>query len=57
MVEVFAWACDESRGLLIVIRDPGPGFDPAAIPSPVVGPEIFSQRTGRGHFLDQSAYG
>src|SRR5579864_7627575 len=21
-------ACDDSRGLLVVIRDPGPGFDP-----------------------------
>ncbi|HSD67720.1 MAG TPA: ATP-binding protein, partial [Vicinamibacteria bacterium] len=27
-------ACDESRGMLIVVRDPGPGFDPARIPSP-----------------------
>ena len=22
-------ACDPSRGMLIVVRDPGPGFDPA----------------------------
>lgn len=43
-------ACDESRGLLIVIRDPGPGFDPAAIPSPVVGQNLFSTH-GRGIFL------
>src|SRR5215831_8864600 len=26
-------ACDESRGVLIVVRDPGPGFDPTAIPN------------------------
>lgn len=43
-------ACDESRGLLIIIRDPGAGFDPAAIPSPVVGQNIFSAH-GRGVYL------
>src|SRR5512134_1753489 len=34
-------ACDESRGMLIVVRDPGPGFDPATIPSPVLGHNVF----------------
>lgn len=43
-------ACDESRGLLIIIRDPGKGFDPEAIPSPVVGQNIFSAH-GRGIYL------
>ena len=43
-------ACDESRGILIVIRDPGPGFDPKVIPSPVVGQNLFSTH-GRGVFL------
>jgi len=43
-------ACDESRGLLIVVRDPGPGFDPASVPSPITGQSIFSQH-GRGIFL------
>ncbi len=43
-------ACDESRGMLIVVRDPGPGFDPAAIPCPVVGENIYSNH-GRGIFL------
>lgn len=43
-------ACDESRGMLIVIRDPGPGFDPKDIPSPVHGQNIFSTH-GRGIFL------
>ena len=28
-------ACDENRSLLIVVRDPGNGFDPATIPSPI----------------------
>ncbi len=43
-------ACDEAQGMLIVVRDPGPGFDPAAIPSPVVGENIYSNH-GRGIFL------
>jgi serine/threonine-protein kinase RsbW len=43
-------ACDQARGMLIVIRDPGPGFDPAAIPSPIVGQNLFSTH-GRGVFL------
>jgi serine/threonine-protein kinase RsbW len=43
-------ACDDSRGLLIVIRDPGPGFDPSSIPNPVVGQNLFSTH-GRGIFL------
>jgi len=43
-------ACDESRGLLIVVRDPGPGFDPASIPSPIAGQRVFSEH-GRGIFL------
>jgi serine/threonine-protein kinase RsbW len=49
MIEVCV-GCDESRGLLIVIRDPGPGFDPSSIPSPVVGRNLFSTH-GRGIFL------
>ena len=49
--EVEAWVgCDESRGMLIVVRDPGPGFDPAAIPSPVVGQNVFRAH-GRGIYL------
>jgi serine/threonine-protein kinase RsbW len=43
-------ACDETRGLLIVVRDPGPGFDPASIPSPITGQNVFSEH-GRGIFL------
>ena len=49
LVEVCV-ACDDSRGLLIVIRDPGPGFDPSSIPNPVVGQNLFSTH-GRGIFL------
>jgi serine/threonine-protein kinase RsbW len=43
-------ACDEARGMLIVVRDPGPGFDPGAIPSPTVGQNIFRAH-GRGIYL------
>jgi serine/threonine-protein kinase RsbW len=46
----FCVACDESRGLLIVVRDPGPGFDPASIPDPIIGQNVFSEH-GRGIFL------
>lgn len=43
-------ACDDEKGILIVIRDPGEGFDPTALPSPVSGQNIFS-KSGRGIFL------
>jgi len=43
-------ACDESRGMLIVVRDPGEGFDPSQVPSPVIGENVFSSH-GRGIFL------
>jgi serine/threonine-protein kinase RsbW len=46
----FVVACDDERGMLIVVRDPGPGFDPESIPSPVQGDNLFSQG-GRGIFL------
>ena len=42
--------CDQSRGMLIVIRDPGEGFDPNSLPSPVVGQEIYATH-GRGIYL------
>ncbi len=42
--------CDESKGMIIVVRDPGGGFDPAQIPSPVVGERLYSEH-GRGIFL------
>lgn len=43
-------ACDVARGMLIVVRDPGPGFDPASIPSPIVGQNVFRAH-GRGIYL------
>ena len=42
--------CDPDRGLLIVIRDPGPGFDPSQVPSPVEGQQLYATG-GRGIFL------
>ncbi len=43
-------ACDETRGILIIVRDPGPGFDPSSIPSPIVGQNIYAAG-GRGIYL------
>lgn len=43
-------ACDEDHGLLLIVRDPGQGFDPAQIPSPVVGQNLYSAH-GRGIYL------
>lgn len=43
-------ACDKDRGMIIVVRDPGQGFDPSSIPSPVVGENVYSDH-GRGIFL------
>src|SRR5437588_11506370 len=53
-------ACDEGRGLLIVVRDPGEGFDPAKVASPLVGQNVFSDH-GRGcslcnHMVDKVNY-
>jgi len=43
-------ACDEQRGILIIVRDPGEGFDPKAIPSCTMGENLYSNH-GRGIFL------
>ncbi len=43
-------ACDGERGMLIVVRDPGPGFDPAKIADPCHGENIYSNH-GRGIYL------
>jgi len=42
--------CDQDRGMLIVVRDPGPGFDPSKIADPCAGENIYSSH-GRGIFL------
>lgn len=43
-------ACDAEHGMLIVVRDPGPGFDPAKIADPRHGENIYSHH-GRGIYL------
>jgi serine/threonine-protein kinase RsbW len=42
--------CDPRHGMLIIVQDPGTGFDPGDIPSPVVGERIYADH-GRGIFL------
>ncbi len=49
--QVECWvACDEERGIVIVVRDPGPGFDPQAVPNPLMAENLHSNH-GRGIFL------
>jgi serine/threonine-protein kinase RsbW len=43
-------ACDDERGLMIVVRDPGSGFDPAKLSDPCHGENIYSEH-GRGIYL------
>ncbi len=43
-------ACDDEGGMLIVVRDPGAGFDPAAVPNPLEGENLLATH-GRGIFL------
>ena len=43
-------ACDEERGLMIIVRDPGSGFDPAKLSDPRQGENIYSEH-GRGIYL------
>ena len=43
-------SCDGQPGVLIVVSDPGRGFDPALVPSPTVGPNVYRHH-GRGLYL------
>jgi len=43
-------ACDMQHGMLIVVRDPGLGFDPAKIADPCLAENIYSNH-GRGIYL------
>ncbi len=42
--------CEEERGMLLVVRDPGEGFDPAKLPNPTRGENLYSEH-GRGIFM------
>jgi len=41
---------DKGRGILIVVRDPGPGFDAASLPSPTESQNLYADH-GRGIYL------
>lgn len=41
---------DTGGEVLIVVRDPGSGFDAATVPNPLAGENVFKP-TGRGIFL------
>jgi serine/threonine-protein kinase RsbW len=43
-------ACDQERGIVIIVRDPGEGFNPETIPTCTVGENVYSNH-GRGIFL------
>ena len=43
-------ACDENQSMLIIVRDPGTGFDPKTVPSPMHGENLYSDH-GRGIYL------
>ena len=43
-------ACKPDGGILIIVKDEGEGFDPARVPSPLVGENIHSEH-GRGIYL------
>lgn len=42
--------CETDKGILIIIRDPGRGFDPHEIPSPLLGENLYASH-GRGIYL------
>jgi serine/threonine-protein kinase RsbW len=43
-------ACEDEHGMLIVVSDPGEGFDLAKVADPLVGENLYSNH-GRGIFL------
>lgn len=42
--------CDDQEGLLLSVRDEGPGFDPHKVPDPT-HPENIERLSGRGVFM------
>jgi serine/threonine-protein kinase RsbW len=42
--------CDEAQRVVIVVRDPGPGFDLSSIPNTMNGERLYSDH-GRGIYL------
>ncbi len=41
---------DRERGIMLVVRDPGAGFDPSSVPSPADNSNLYSEH-GRGILL------
>ncbi len=44
------WCVTKTSSMLIMVRDPGTGFDPGQIPNPLRGENVYSDH-GRGIFL------
>ena len=43
-------SCNPAEGMIVVVRDPGEGFDPAKVPSPIIGDRLYAEH-GRGIYL------
>jgi serine/threonine-protein kinase RsbW len=43
-------SCQRDGGVLIIVKDEGEGFDPAKVPSPLVGENVLAEH-GRGLYL------
>jgi serine/threonine-protein kinase RsbW len=43
-------ACENCGSILLIVRDPGAGFDPTDLPSPTEGQNRFNEH-GRGIYL------
>ena len=46
-------ALEENRGLLVVVKDEGSGFEPSQLANPLAGPNLLASH-GRGIFLISS---
>jgi serine/threonine-protein kinase RsbW len=42
--------CEEPQGMLIIVRDPGQGFDPTSVPNPTEGDALYNDH-GRGIYM------
>ena len=42
--------CEEPQGMLIIVRDPGKGFDPSSVPNPTEGDALYNDH-GRGIYM------
>lgn len=42
--------CDHAHGMLLIVRDPGKGFDIESLPNPVAGDRVYASH-GRGIYM------